>query len=271
MKTIKRSNSMKVVLTLALAISLTALVNGQAFQTPNPDSPVNMALEEVRTGSSISYDLSAGHTAGEAYRWEVTGGEIIEVNGTAVGATTAVDFTVDATSITVDWNGAVPSDITALSGQIQVQKRSTVGCYSQLTTLPIDVWNNATATITTGSEAICSGDSPGIANVAVALTGAPDGSTDGFAVNYVFTVPGGLDIGGAAVSGTVTTDGASVDIPLPGSFVNSTSGDLDFVVSLDSMHDDFTGDGTVSGTYTITVHPVPTTGSIVSGSSLNRR
>jgi hypothetical protein len=95
-------------------------------------------------------------------------------------------------------------------------------------------------------------------------------------VDYVFTIPAGLSaldgVGDPVVSsGTLTTNGSSVNLPLPARLINTTGGDLDFVVTLDRMNDDFTGDGGVSGTYTITVHPVPVTGDIVSTSSLTRR
>ncbi len=278
MKTINRSKSMmKAVLTLAMAVVFTAMVNGQ-FETPTPDSPITQnPTEEVRTGSTITYDLTASHSANDEYRWEISGGTITSVNGggTIVGGT-VVEFTVDANTITIDWDQAPAGDIASLSAQIQVQKKSADGCYSQVNTLPINVWNAASATITTAAEDICSGEAPGVAVVTVALTGAPDGSTDGFAVDYSFSVPvglsaldgGGLDV---ATSGTVTTDGATVNIPMPASFVNSGSTDLDFVVSLTRMNDDFTGDGAYSGTYTVTVHPVPETGNIVSSSSLTRR
>ena len=92
MKTKMYSISMKAVLTIVAAFIFTAFVNGQ-FQTPNPDSPVTQApSEEVRTGTSVDYDLDNGnHVAGEQYRWVVTGGTITAVNGAGVmmGATNA--------------------------------------------------------------------------------------------------------------------------------------------------------------------------------------
>ncbi len=273
MKTIKNSVSMKILLTAIIAFTYAGFVNGQ-FQTPTPDSPITQALEEVRTGTTTTYSLSATHNAGETYRWEVTGGQITEIDGVAFGPAAVVDFTADAHTITVNWNQAPASAIASVSAQIQVQK-SNGSCPSQVTTLPVNIWNDASATITTATADLCSGDSP-VANVAVALTGAPDGTTDGFAVDYSFTIPAGLsalDSGGnpVAASGTVPTDGATVNIPLPATLINTTGGDLDFVVNLDRMNDDFTGDGAVSGTYTVTVHPVPVTGTIVSGTSLTRR
>lgn len=269
---------MRVILSAVFAVSFAVAVNGQ-FETPDPDSPVTQTpTEEVRTGSSVEYTLDNGsHVAGEEYRWEITGGTITAApGGTITGGGTIVEFATDAHTITVDWDQAPASAIASLGAQIQVQKKSGDGCPSQLQTLPINVWNLATAAITTGTESLCSGASPSVATIPVALTGAPDGSTDGFAVDYSFAIPLGLSaLDGAGdpvvASGTVTTDGSSVNITLPATLLNSTSGDLDFVVSLDRMNDDFTGDGTVSGTYTITVHPVPVTGDIQSDFSLTRR
>ena len=284
MKTIKNSISMRAFLSAVFAISFAVLVNGQ-FETPDPDLPETQTPEEeVRTGSTVEYTLDNGsHVAGEAYRWEISGGTITAApGGTISGSGTVVEFAVDAHTITVDWDQAPASAITSLGAEIRVQKKSGNGCPSQIQTLPINVWNLATAEIATGTEDICSGAAPSVATIPVALTGAPDGTNDGFAVDYSFTIPTGLDAldgSGVAVaaSGTVTTDGSSVDIPLPATLINTTSGaslsDLDFVVTLTGMHDDFTGGGDVSGsgTYTITVHPVPETGDIQSDFSLTRR
>ncbi len=275
MKTIKNSISMKAILSTVFAVLFVGFANGQ-FLTPSPDSPNIQALEEVRLDSSVEYSLAGTHVAGEEYRWEVTGGTITELDGVATGGVTEIDFTADAHTISVEWDEAPASSIASVSGQIQVQKVSGSNCPSQLQVLDINVWNPATAAITTGTESLCSGASPSIATIPVALTGAPNGSADGFAVEYSFTIPTGLSaVDGSGIdvvaSGTVTTDGSSVDITLPATLVNTTSGDLDFVVNLDRMNDDFTGDGTVSGTYTITVNPVPETGEIQSSFSLTRR
>ncbi len=279
MKTIKNSISMKAVLISIFAIAYAGALQGQSFLTPDPDSPVTQTPKEhVREGSVVTYDLTAGHVGGEQYRWEVTGGTITAApGGTITGGGTVVDFAADVNTITIDWDQAPAGPIDSLDAQIQVQKLSGNGCPSQIQTLPIGVWNDASASIANGSEDFCSGGSPSVATLPVSLTGAPDGGTgDGFAVDYSFTIPAGLsalDGGGTAVatSGTLTTNTSSVDLPLPATLINTTGGDLDFVVTLDRMNDDFTGDGGVSGTYTITVHPVPETGDIVSTSSLTRR
>lgn len=278
MKTIKNSISMKAVLISIFAIAFAGALHGQ-FQTPDPDSPVTQTPKEhVRVGSVITYDLTTGHVGGEQYRWEVTGGTITAApGGTITGGGTVVDFAADVNTITIDWSQAPAGAIDSVDAQIQVQKLSTNGCPSQVQTLPIGVWNLATASIADGSEDFCSGGSPVAGTIPVSLTGAPDGgSANGFAVDYVFTIPAGLSaldgVGDpVAVSGTLNTNSSSVDLPLPATLINTTGGDLDFVVTLDRMNDDFTGNGTVSGTYTITVHPVPVTGDIVSTSSLTRR
>ncbi len=279
MRTIKNSISMRAILSAVIAVAFAVVVNGQSFITPDPDSPGTQTLEEVRLDSSVEYSLVGTHVAGEEYRWEVTGGTITAVGSTVTGGVTEVDFTANAHTITVLWDQA-PGAIASVSGQVQVQKVSGDNCPSQIQTLDINVWNNATAAITTGTEEICSGASPSVATIPVALTGAPDGSVDGFAVDYSFTIPAGLSaldgVGDpVAASGTVTTDGSSVNITLPAMLINTTSGasisDLDFVVNLTRMNDDFSGNGTVSGTYTVTVHPVPETGEIQSNFSLTRR
>jgi len=281
MKTKMYSISMKAVLTIVAAFVFTAFVNGQ-FLTPDPDSPVTQApSEEVRTGSSITYDLDNGnHTLGEQYRWVVTGGTITAVNGAGAisgAGSNIVEFAANAHTITVDWDQAPASAIVSLASTIEVQKLSPEGCPSQLQTLDVDVWNLATGTITTATDSICSGSAPAVANIPVALTGAPDGGGAGFSISYSFTVPADLDAldgGGApvATTGTLTTDGASIDIPMPATLINnSTTGDVDFVVSLTAMNDDFTGAGAFSGTYTLTVLQVPVTGDIESTLSLTRR
>ena len=277
MKTIKNSIKMRTIFVTILAVTFSTFVNAQ-FLTPDPDAPVTQTpTEEVRTGTTVIYDLTANHVADEQYRWEVTGGTITEIDGVATGGVAVVDFIANAHTITINWDQAPGSAITSVAAQIQVQKLAANGCPSQVQTLPINVWNNASATFTDGSEDFCSVGAPSIATIPVALTGAPDGSVDGFAVDYTFTIPAGMTALDGVVdpivagTSTLTTDGSSVSIPLPATLINTTSGDLDFVVTVDRMNDDFTGDGSVSGTYTITVHPVPVTGDIQSTSSLTRR
>ena len=283
MRTIKNSISMKAILSAVFAVSFAAFVNGQ-FQTPSPDAPVTQTpTEEARTGSSIVYNVSAEHTSGDRYRWEVTGGTITAaVGGTISGAgNNIVEFAADVTTITVNWDQA-PTAIASLSAQIQVQKISATGsCYSQIQTLPINVWNLPTANITDTDTEFCSGGSTA-GSITVNLEGAPAASGDGFSVSYEYVVSNGdgnLTDGVAAEvngqTGTVETNSSSVSIPLPASLVNLTGSSQTFAVNLTLMQDDFddqNGTWTAEGgSYVITVYPVPVTGDIQSSFSLTRR
>lgn len=278
MKTFNNSNSTKAILTIVMAVSFTAFVNAQ-FQTPSPDSPVTQTpTENVRTGNSIEYSIVAGHTAGEQYRWEVTGGTI-----TAGGTVTAggsgesiIEFTTDAHTITVDWDDS-PTGIASVAGTIRVQKISGDNCPSQIQNLGINIWNLPTANIADGDVEICSGE-PTAGSITVDLTGAPDdGGADGFSVSYEFVAPDIEDGSGTALdgeTGTVTTNAGSVTIPLPANLINTVAtADRTFTVNLTAMNDDFDDqNGTFTdGSYVITVHPSLETGDIISGSSLNRR
>ncbi len=283
MKTKKYSITMKALAALVFSFAFSAMMSAQ-FITPDPNSPITQAIsEEVRYDASglvtVTYDVDDNHTLGDEYRWFVTGGTIMTAGGPITGGNT-VEFAADAHTITVNWDLAPGTAITHVDASIQVQKTNGGSCPSQIQTLDIDVWNPATATITTATESICSDAGASIANVPVALTGAPDFQAlgAGFSVAYSFTIPVGLTVFDVAdvnitatTTGTVSTDGSSVDIPLPARFVNSGAADLDFVVNLTAMNDDFNGAGAIIGTYTITVNPVPTTGDIESSSSLTRR
>lgn len=276
MKTIKSSKTMKAILSLVFAVAFTAFVNGQ-FLTPSPNSPITQTpTEDVRTTSAIVYSLLATHNAGETYRWEVTGGTITEIDGVATGGVAIVDFTADAHTITIDWDQVPATAIASLAAQIQVQKVAG-GCPSQVLTLPINVWNLPTANISDADDAICSGAAPGVASLTVQLTGAPDdGANDGFSVSYEFVAPDLEDGVGTLLdgqTGTVTTNGSSVTIPLPAAVINTSNASRTLTVNLTQMQDDFNDqDGTFTdGTFVLTVNPVPETGDIVSGSSLTRR
>jgi len=277
MKTIKNAIMMRVVM-LSMLIGLSAFVYGQ-FQTPNPDSPITQTpTEDVRTSSSIEYSISGTHTAGEQYRWEVTGGTITAGGTvTTAGAVSVIDFTTDAHTITVDWDQVPASAIASLSAQIQVQKISTDGCPSQVQTLPINVWNLPTGNISDADVEICSGDATA-GTITVELEGAPSLSADGFSVSYAYVAPD-IEDGSGSVdgqTGTVTTNTSSVTIPLPANLINTVStADRTFTVNLTLVQDDFNdvnGTWTAAGeSYVITVHPVLETGDIQSTYSLTRR
>lgn len=278
MKIINYPIPMKTLFTLLTAVVFTVALNGQ-FQTPNPVSPITQSpTENVRTASSIDYSLVGTHNAGEQYRWEVTGGTIT-AGGTVTteGAASVIDFTADAHTITVDWDQAPGTDIGSLTADIKVQKISTDGCPSQVQTLPINIWNLPTATITDGDIEICSGDgTPG--QITVDLEGAPALAGDGFTVNYEYVAPD-IEDGSGSVNGqtgTVTTNTNTVDIPLPATLINTiATADRTFTVNLTLMQDDFNDqDGTwtaAGGSYVITVHPALETGDIQSTFSLTRR
>jgi hypothetical protein len=281
MKTIKNSILMRTIFVAIFAVSFTAFVNGQ-FLTPNPDSPVLQdPSEDIRTGSSVVYDLDNGsHVPGEKYKWVVTGGEITAVNEGVISGVdnNIVESTVDAHTITVNWDETPGSAIGSFAGQIQVQKVSIDDCPSQVQTLDVNIWNAPSASFTDVATEICSGDGAA-ASVTVDFTGAPDNEGgNGFTVNYTMDIPTGVTAFDGAgdpfvATNSASTNGASVDIDLPATFVNSTDGSIDFVLTLTTMTDDFgdSDDTVATGTYTITVYPVPETGDIESSVSLSRR
>ena len=263
--------------TAVVAFLFTAFLNAQ-FEAPNPNSPGSQTAEEVRTGSTITYDLTANHSAGESYRWAVRGGTITAGGVvTTSGDTSIVEWTVDANTITVNWDADLSAaPVGSAPGEIIVQKRSGSSCPSQLQVLGITEWNNPTATLADPALSICSGETVG-GNITIDLTGAPDGVADGFEVTYNVTATGLTDLGGNslnATGSTVVSNTAQVTIALPDGLVNTTASAVDYVVTLTAMTDDFTTpNGTIlgDGTYTITVDPVPDTGDINSSFSLTRR
>lgn len=275
MKTKKSSISMKTMATMIVAFLFTAFLNAQ-FEVPNPNTPGSQTAEEVRATSSVDYDISTLAVAGEEIRWAVRGGTITAGGVvTTSGDTSIVEWTVDADVITVNWD----TDITATPigsapGEIFVQKRTGSGCPSQLQELDITMWNNASADLTDGDISICSGTSLG-GTLTIDLTGAPDPGADGFVVTYNVVATGLTDLGANALDATgstVTSNGPTVSIALPDGLVNTTGANATYTVTLTSMYDDFTGNGTlVDSEYVVTVNPVPVTGDINSSSSLTRR
>jgi hypothetical protein len=275
MKTKKSTISMKTMAIMIVAMTFTALLNAQ-FEIPNPNTPGSQTAEEVRATSSVDYDITADWVAGEQIRWAVRGGTITAGGVvTTSGDTSIVEFTVDATTITVNWD----TDITATpigsaAGEIFVQKRTGSGCPSQLQELDITMWNNASADLTDADISICSGTSLG-GTLTIDLTGAPDPVADGFVVTYNVVATGLTDLGANALDATgstVTSNGPTVTIALPDGLVNTTGANATYTVTLTAMYDDFSGNGTlVDSEYVVTVNPVPVTGDINSSSSLTRR
>jgi hypothetical protein len=278
MKTKKYSISLKALAAVVFAFALSATIKAQ-FVAPAPASNANTVTpEEVRATSTITYDISANHNAGDTYRWVVIGGTI--TGGTDVAPDSSVlDWTANAFSITVTWDTDITgTPIGSAPGEIIVQKRAGGNCASELQTLDIVMWNPATATLDlTGLVTeMCSGETLG-GNLPVNLTGAPDPSADGFDVTYTVAATGGLtDLGGTPLDGTGTTiqdNDAQALIALPDGIVNPTAADQTLTITLTAMQDDFNVVGSVVGTvtYQITVHPTPDTGEIISSSSLTRR
>jgi len=278
MKTKKYSILRKAVVAAMFSFVFSAFLNAQ-FETPNPDAPNTQAGEEVRStaaGVSVDYDLSTNHVLGEEYRWVVRGGTITAGGAvTTDGDSSIVEWTANADLITVDWDTDLSAAPVGSSiGEVIVQKRNAGACPSQLQILPITMWNNASADLTDGDIAICSGESVG-GTVTINLTGAPALVGDGFLVTYDVSATNLTDLGGNvldAVGSTVPSNTNTVTIPLPDGLVSSATGDATFTITLTSMYDDFTGNGTLfDDTYEITVHPTPDTGVINSSSSLTRR
>jgi len=277
MKTKKYSISMKALAALVFAFGFASFLNAQ-FVTPAPTSNANVTPEEVRATSTITYDLSANHNAGDTYRWVVRGGTI--TGGTPVAPDSSVlDWTVDAFSITVTWDTDITgTPVGSAPGEIIVQKQAGGSCASELQTLDITMWNPATANLDlTGLiTEMCSGEALGF-TVPADLTGAPDPVANGFDVDWSYTATGGLtDLGGTpvnGVTGTVTDNDAQAQIPLPDGLVNAGASDETFTLTITAMQDDFTAAGAIgaTATYQIIVHPTPATGEINSSSSLTRR
>ena len=282
MKTKKYSISMKAFAAVVFAFAFSAFLNAQ-FVTPAPSSNTNLTAEEVRTSSTITYDLSANHTAGDTYRWVVRGGTIDDQGGaltvTTDGDSSIVEWTLDLESIDVLWDTDLSlTPIGSAPGEIIVQKTVGGTCASELQTLDITMWNPATANLDlTGlTTEMCSGETLG-GTLPVDLTGAPDPVADGFDITYTVVATGGLtDLGGTPLDATGTTIQDNDElalITLPDGIINPTGVDQTFTITLTAVLDDFDDGGTIlaTDTYQITVHPTPATGEINSSSSLNRR
>ncbi|HEY4787122.1 MAG TPA: hypothetical protein VIH57_13785 [Bacteroidales bacterium] len=221
--------------------------------------------QEIRKGSTVQYTAPAG-AAGEQYSWEIIGGTPTPAATSGSGTVAdpyIINFTADLTSITVQWNNDAQA-ITSANGRIRVQKKNG-GCISLIQSLELTCWSNATATITDADIDMCSGDAtPG--NITLQFTGAPN-----FDLRYTVT-----DLDGTVSTEKVITgvSGSSTTIPLPANLINtSTTADQTYKITLTQMNDAFQGDGTFAdASYTITVHPAISTGTIqASPSALQRR
>ncbi len=259
------------------------------WNTTSQTTTNTQTMEEVRNGSTITYDLSADHNTDDAYRWAVIGGTITStINGATIsssGDSSIVEFSANTYQITVQWDADLSTiPVGSFDGQILIQKKSATGsCPSQFQNLPVRQWNNATAEIDAGNAdfEICSGDAVG-GTITLNVTGAPDDGSgtltgNGFDVVYDISATGLTDLGGTSLDATglsATGNTASLTIDLPDGLINASStADATFTITLQSMQDAFDDGGSIVNktTFTITVHPTVTTGDIVSGSSLSRR
>lgn len=225
---------------------------------------------EVRKGSTVSYSVSAGHVAGQEYRWEIVGGTPAPAatSGTGTAADPyIVNYTADLHTISVTW-AADDNNITGDVGHVRVQKRVAGGCISVLQDMAVTRWSAATAAISgANSTTLCNGIGY---DVPVVFTGAPNFDLD---YTIVSTVTGTS----VTTTGTLTAiTGGTANISIPAaSLVNTTNADQTYTITLNRMNDGFTGDGTIaaaSNTFTITVSAPAATGPItVSPASLIRR
>lgn len=226
-------------------------------------------ISEVRKGTTVEYSVVTGHSAGDEYSWEITGGmpNPAPSGGTGVaGDPYIVNFTANQHTINVQW-AADDNTATSLTGRVRVQKRNSGGCVSVIQDLRVDRWSLATAAISGPlTTTICNG-SP--LNIPIVFTGAPNFDLD-YAIVSTLT--------GASVttSGTLTGIAAgTANISIPAAdLVNTTNANQTYTVTLSRMNDSFTGNGTigVANTFTITVSAPAATGEItVSPASLTRR
>jgi hypothetical protein len=270
---------MKALAAVVFAFAFSAIINAQ-FVVPAPSSNTQ-AAEDVRATTAVAYDLSTNHNNGDTYRWVVVGGIITGGTGTGVAPDSSIlNWTVDVPSIQVTWNTDITgTPIGSAPGEIYVQKRVGGTCASQLQVLDITMWNPATANLDLGGlvTEMCSGEILG-GNLPVDLTGAPDGTADGFGITYTIAATGGLtDLDANLLNGTGNTildNDAQALIALPNGILNPGTGDETLTITLTAMYDDFQGPGAIGAiaTYVITVHPTPATGVINSTpSTLLRR
>jgi hypothetical protein len=224
---------------------------------------------EVRKGSAVSYSVSAGHVAGQEYRWEIVGGTPTPAATSGTGTTGdpyIVNYTANLHTISVTW-AADDNNTTGDVGNVRVQKRVAGGCISVLQDMAVTRWSAATAGISgANSTTLCNGIGY---DVPVVFTGAPN-----FALDYtIVSTVTGVSV---TTTGTLTAiTGGTANISIPAAnLVNTTSADQTYTITLNRMNDGFTGDGTIgsANTFTITVSAPAATGPItVSPASLIRR
>lgn len=225
---------------------------------------------EVRKASTVTYSVSAGHTAGQEYRWEIVGGTPTPASTSGSGTVAdpyIIDYTANLHTISVVW-GVDDNNTTGDIGSVKVQKRVAGGCISVLQDMQVTRWSAATAAITSAASAtICNGENVGY-TVTVTFTGAPN-----FDLDYQIeeNLTGVLNTTPKTITGIT---GNTATITIPDNLINTTSTPKTYKITLTRMNDGFTGDGALGATktYTITVNSPAATGDItVSPSSLTRR
>lgn len=254
----------------ALLITLFAVIFSNTVVAQFVGSIINnqIPIVEERKGGTTTYSVPGPGT--HDYSWQISGAVSVTPapsSGTGTSANPfVINFTNGLNSIQVEWP-ADDNSINFLEGNVAVQQRvpsGTVVCPSAIQSWDVNLWSAATASITTASFDVCSGDAIG-GNITVAFTGAPNFS-------YTYTIKE-LD---GTVSAPVVESGisaSSATIALPANLVNtSTTDDQTYVITLTQMNDSFQGDGALlTSVFTITVHPTVVTGPISSNRGLTRR
>ncbi len=265
-------NTMKtnsVLRTLAIAVFAVIFSNSLVAQFVGSTTNDQLPIVEERKGGTTTYSVPG--PAGDEYTWAVTGNVVSITPAPAAGGDGSagnpyiIEWGVGITSIDVEW-AADDNTITSVAGNVSVQQRLTSGtitCPSAIQSWDISLWSEANAVIEDADYEICSGDATS-GDITVRFTGAPN-------FDFTYTVTGLDGITGAPQVVTGIT-GATTTIPVPANLVNTSSTvDQTYVVTLTQMNDGFTGNGTASSVFTITVHPTVVTGPISSDRSLTRR
>lgn len=258
-----------------VSVALFFVFNPAKSQFIGTETDSSLPPQNVRKGSVVDYSMQTDTSAGDEFRWEVTGGKIISPgafgNGTAANPS-VIEFTGGMDSIKVQWQ---PDDSTSgsFTGSIMVQKKTVHQCASNILIQKINQWSMPTASIDKNYHGftICSGESVG-GYIVVDLTGAA-----GYTFGYSIKSNGLTDETGKAVNTVfreITTVNDTAHIALPALLTNpSVASSKYYTIELTTMHDDFVGDGEIVSDrkdFTITVYPAVKIGKIKS-TRLNKR
>ena len=295
MKTKKYSVMMRAFMAAVAMFLISSVAMAQI--DPTPGTTTQVPISEERSGGTSTFTATGTHAAGDEFTWEVWGdtppvditdGAVSIIDGGAGTSASpyVVNWTPDLDAIVVEWADDA-SGITNTNGNVSVQKRLPIasgGCLSLVQSWDIDLWANPDAAIdpTETDLTVCSGDAIG-GSITINLEGAPDdgGGTGGFEVNYDVAVTGGGDLTVSGPNGTVgvgkieteLTNG-SLEITLPDALVNTGTTAHTYTITLNTVRDDFDPAAVAVSApqvFTITVNPVPETGTITSTGTLTRR